>query len=174
MYALLLNASYEPLHFVNQRRVLRLLVRNKVKVYEGETGPSTWDKWIASTTGKIQLPATIVLRQRVHKKWKPPRFHRKALYNRDNWQCQYCGEGLERRTVTIDHVLPRAQGGKTTWLNCVTSCTGCNKDKGDRTPAQAGMELRKQPAVPTQLDFWDVSSKHAWHHDWDPFFERHR
>ncbi|HUY36812.1 MAG TPA: HNH endonuclease signature motif containing protein [Pirellulales bacterium] len=46
------------------------------------------------------------------------------------------------------HVLPRSQGGTSTWENCVLSCVDCNKRKADRTPEQAGVRLRKQPARP--------------------------
>ena len=50
--------------------------------------------------------------------------------------------------MTIDHVIPRAQGGESTWDNCVLACVVCNKAKADRTPKQAGMKLRKQPVRP--------------------------
>ena len=48
-----------------------------------------------------------------------------------------------------DHVLPRSRGGRNTWLNTVAACGGCNQRKGDRTPAEAGMVLRFDAAVPT-------------------------
>ena len=51
--------------------------------------------------------------------------------------------------LTIDHVIPRSQGGTSTWENCVLACIGCNKHKADRTPHQAGMRLRKVPVRPT-------------------------
>jgi 5-methylcytosine-specific restriction endonuclease McrA len=50
---------------------------------------------------------------------------------------------------TIDHVLPRSRGGRNTWLNTVAACGGCNHRKGDRTPAEAGLVLRKRPTAPT-------------------------
>ena len=39
--------------------------------------------------------------------------------------------------LTIDHVIPRSQGGTSTWENCVLACVACNKRKADRTPHQA-------------------------------------
>ena len=60
--------------------------------------------------------------------------------------------------LTIDHVVPRAQGGESSWTNCVLACLECNKRKADRTPAQAKMRLRKEPVRPT----WKpVYSEHA-------------
>ena len=50
--------------------------------------------------------------------------------------------------LTLDHVVPRAQGGISTWENCVLACVSCNKRKADRTPDQARMPLRKPPVRP--------------------------
>ena len=75
-------------------------------------------------------------------------FSKANVLRRDHYRCAYCG----RTGRTIDHVLPRAQGGKTTWLNCVAACLKCNGDKADRTPEQAGMRLEIEPWVPTMED----------------------
>jgi 5-methylcytosine-specific restriction endonuclease McrA len=40
-------------------------------------------------------------------------------------------------------------GGRNTWKNTVAACDPCNQRKGDRTPAEAGMVLRVQPAAPS-------------------------
>ena len=56
--------------------------------------------------------------------------------------------------MTIDHVVPRAQGGESTWDNCVLACVACNKAKADRTPKQAGMKLRKEPVRPAWKPFY--------------------
>ena len=50
--------------------------------------------------------------------------------------------------LTIDHVVPRAQGGVSSWENCVLACMACNKRKADRTPEQAKMRMRKKPVRP--------------------------
>ena len=62
-------------------------------------------------------------------------------------QNQKAGEpGSEE--LTIDHVVPRAQGGISSWDNCVLACIVCNKRKADRTPHQASMRLRSKPVRP--------------------------
>lgn len=175
-WVLLLNQSYDPLHFINKRRAIKLLCKDRAEVYTSfSTGiQSVWSgSYFATSSEKIQMPATIRLKNQVNKRWKPPKFHRRALFNRDGWICQYCSAPLERKTVTIDHVLPRAQGGKTSWLNCVTACVPCNKKKANQTPSQAGMQLLKAAAVPTQIHFWDSNSKVTWHDDWSHFFKNH-
>lgn len=92
--------------------------------------------FVYERTGKVMFSKTNVLR-------------------RDHYRCAYCG----RTGRTIDHVLPRAQGGETTWLNCVAACLKCNGDKADRTPEQAGMRLEIEPYVPTMEDLGMVSSR---------------
>lgn len=65
--------------------------------------------------------------------------------------CQYCGDKVPLSKYTMDHVLPRAQGGVTKWENIVVSCLPCNQDKGNRTPERANMRLRSKPVRPTNL-----------------------
>jgi 5-methylcytosine-specific restriction endonuclease McrA len=62
--------------------------------------------------------------------------------------CQYCGKRPGTEDLTIDHVVPRAQGGQSNWTNCVLACFDCNARKADRTPAQAKMKLLNEPVRP--------------------------
>jgi 5-methylcytosine-specific restriction endonuclease McrA len=75
-------------------------------------------------------------------------FSRRNVFKRDHWTCQYCGVQPGGDELTIDHVLPRSQGGVSAWDNCVLACIDCNKRKADRTPEQARMKLRKLPVRP--------------------------
>jgi len=43
--------------------------------------------------------------------------------------------------------------GSDTWDNMVCACVRCNNKKGDRTPEQAGMPIRKQPVRPSHISF---------------------
>ena len=69
-----------------------------------------------------------------------------AILRRDGYLCQY--EGCNRRGTTVDHVIPRCQGGKSTWSNLVAACPACNLSKGGRTPEQAGMKLKQSARSP--------------------------
>ncbi|TDC77753.1 hypothetical protein E1193_21880 [Micromonospora sp. KC606] len=58
--------------------------------------------------------------------------------------------------VTVQHAIrdPRGRAGPgarslPTWRNTTAACYACNQRKGDRTPAEAGMPLRREPAVPS-------------------------
>jgi 5-methylcytosine-specific restriction endonuclease McrA len=72
---------------------------------------------------------------------------------RDRETCQYCGAQPGRAHLTIDHVLPRAQGGTTAWENVVAACAACNHRKANRTPQQAGMSLARLPRRPSYVAF---------------------
>ena len=46
-------------------------------------------------------------------------FNRRSIYRRDNSTCQYCGEKKKSDELSLDHIIPRCQGGKTNWENIV-------------------------------------------------------
>ncbi len=79
-------------------------------------------------------------------------FSRRNLFKRDHWTCQYCGLQPGGDELTIDHMVPRSQGGTSTWENCVLACVTCNKRKADRTPQQAGLKLRRAGSSVVEAD----------------------
>lgn len=168
---LLLNATWEPLHFISEMRAIALLVKGRAELINvNGNSLSLWDEFWRSPTTAIQVPATLRLLTRITKKWKPPRFRKKVLFNRDNWECQYCKSGLNYMTITIDHILPSSRGGGTSWHNCVSACKTCNRKKGCKTPDEAGMRLLSSPKEPETFHFWDTVRTSIWHNDWDSFF----
>lgn len=44
--------------------------------------------------------------------------------------CHYCGKILTRRTATLDHIIPHADGGENHSSNCLLSCYPCNSQRG--------------------------------------------
>jgi len=58
------------------------------------------------------------------------RMWRKAIKEHFNCQCVYCGETYELNELTLDHVIPRFNGGQTITRNLVPSCRKCNQNKG--------------------------------------------
>jgi 5-methylcytosine-specific restriction endonuclease McrA len=97
------------------------------------------------------------------------RFSRLNIYARDHDTCQYCGRELHRSELNLDHVVPRAQGGKTTWENVVCSCIACNLRKGGRTPDQAGLKLLKKPVRPRWTPLTRGVAKRVTYREWLPF-----
>lgn len=167
---LLLNADWSPLNFVSPMRALGLLFKGRAEIIHMGDRKSSWDELMSSPTKSFEMPATLRLLERVNRKYTAPRFRKWVLFNRDDWQCQYCSVKLDWSSITIDHVTPRAQGGATSWKNCVASCKKCNWKKGSSSLIEAGMQLKKNPAEPKVIHFWDFGSHANWHPDWSLFF----
>ena len=58
--------------------------------------------------------------------------------------CYYCGRKLEKDEVTMDHVVPLAQGGTSTPGNVVPSCKACNTLKRDMTAVEWALHVEAQ------------------------------
>lgn len=76
------------------------------------------------------------------------RVSRFMLYKRDGGRCSYCEKEISQKEATIDHVIPKSQGGSTSWENVVLCCKKCNCIKDNRTPEEAGMKLKVVPYNP--------------------------
>lgn len=141
---LVLNASFEPLSTVSLRRAVVLVMQDKAVVEQEHPGLR-----IRAAQVDIAVPQIVRLCRyvRVPFRQRAP-WSRRGVLVRDRHHCAYCG----RRATTVDHVVPRAQGGADTWLNTVASCAQDNHRKADRTPEQAGMPLLNQPFEPTPAD----------------------
>ncbi len=143
---LLLNATYEPLRVVHWRKAVTLWCQGKVEVI------SVYDREIRSVTLSFKLPSVIRLLRHISikRRFDYVPFSRANIYARDNHTCQYCGDAFPITELTFDHVVPVSQGGRKDWENIVTSCIGCNRRKGGRTPGEAGMRVIRPPRRPTR------------------------
>jgi len=142
---LVLNQSYAPIKVVPWQRAVTLLFQDKAEVVE------EYDEDIRSTYLVIKMPAVVRLVNAFRRRKKPVKFSRINIYGRDKYRCQYCNTKVTLATGTYDHVVPRAQGGKTTWTNIVTCCVKCNGQKANRTPEQAGITLKTRPIQPKSV-----------------------
>jgi 5-methylcytosine-specific restriction endonuclease McrA len=110
-----------------------------------------YEETVSSPSVTIRIPAVGRLTGKMRREKKDVKFSRVNVYQRDEYRCQYCGHRPTPKELNYDHVLPRARGGRTEWTNIATSCVECNRRKGNRTPAQAGMPLRSVPRRPKSL-----------------------
>jgi 5-methylcytosine-specific restriction endonuclease McrA len=143
---LLLNASYEPLRIISWKKALTLLFSGKVEVID------EYESEVHSISFSVKLPSICRLIKYVRVKNRHRvKFSRANIYARDNYSCQYCGRRFPTEDLTFDHVVPVARGGVKKWDNIVTACFRCNHKKGGRTPAEAGMDLIREPVEPQWL-----------------------
>lgn len=139
---LVLDAGYQPVKIIDWRRAVCMTFLDKAEVLAHYA-------WSIHTVHRA-YPAPAVIRLMVQLRHLPQvvRFSRRNVYIRDDHRCQYCGEYFAAADLTLDHVVPRVAGGKTSWTNVVSACRPCNRRKGGRTPEQAGLRLRTMPVRP--------------------------
>ena len=127
---LVLNYTYEPLHFTNARRAVTLLLAGKAESVESSP------RVVRSPSRVFPLPSVIRLAAYIRKPFlERVAFNKKNILRRDGYTCQYCSRRGEK--LTVDHVVPRSRGGQTTWTNVVAACLRCNLFKGNRTLEEA-------------------------------------
>jgi hypothetical protein len=163
--ALLLNSNYEILSFISERKVCKFLYKEKADPI------SFWEDTIPWGKEEIHLPSVLVLKSEIKYRVSRIHFSRKLLIKRDKNQCQYCGVKIYGAQITMDHILPKSRGGKTSFLNCVLACHDCNNSKNDDTPEEAGMKLLSNPINPIFTSKFYVSEdQEFWHESWNSFF----
>ena len=145
---LVLNASYEPLRLVSVRRAIILLLQQKAELVEAAAQRLRAQGMAFAVPLVVRLVRYVAIPR--HRQLP---CSRRGVLARDRETCQYCGTQPGRAHLTIDHVLPRAQGGTTAWENVVAACAACNHRKANRTPQQAGMSLARLPRRPSYVAF---------------------
>ncbi len=165
---LVLNKLYMAVRVVSARRAFGLLVRDLAEVIHIENGQylnytfNSWTEvsslqrelepemhdWVRTVRLWIAVPRVIRLLGYDRLPQQTVKLNRRNLFARDRNRCQYCGRSFSTTDLSIDHVLPRAQGGGESWENLVCACIKCNARKGGRTPDQARMSLIREPVRP--------------------------
>lgn len=142
--------------------------------------PVKWDEWIklpvrehdqAVHTSKltIRVPTVIILAAYSRVPKKAPKFSPQSIRARDGGICQYTGRKLAPHEGNIDHVLPRAKGGDTSWKNCVLAHRDVNSRKADKLPSEVGLRLLREPQEPRALPVTAfIQNRHSIP-DWEPF-----
>ncbi|MEX2142424.1 MAG: HNH endonuclease [Pirellulales bacterium] len=157
---LVLNRNWQPVNVAPVARALVLVWSESARVVDprdyqlygwedwSTLKPAAGEAFIQAIRFRLRIPEVIVLAQFDRLPSAAVSFSRRNMFKRDHYTCQYCGNQPGGEELTIDHVVPRSQGGQSTWDNCVLACVACNKRKADRTPHQARMKVRSQPVRP--------------------------
>jgi len=136
---LVLNATFEPINVTAVRRALGLLLKGVAQAEELNHAE------VHSPSRTIQVPSVIRLVAYRHIPQQTRALSRKNILLRDRNTCQFCGRAFAASALTLDHVVPRSRGGRSSWENLVACCYECNNRKGDQTPEEAGLALVRRP-----------------------------
>jgi 5-methylcytosine-specific restriction endonuclease McrA len=176
---LVLNRSYLPIHVTTARRAFCMLYQGIARAVNERYETFDFDSWcelaavseeaVGSVRGMVRVPRVILLQAFDRVPGRQVRFSRINVYTRDRDTCQYCGRVFSRTELNLDHVVPRSQGGRSTWRNIVCSCLECNRRKGGRTPEQALMRLIRTPEKPRWTPSAGLLGGRPGHPAWHPF-----
>jgi 5-methylcytosine-specific restriction endonuclease McrA len=178
---LVLNKSYQPVAVTRAARAFGLLFSGAARALDAEFRSFDFESWseLAHEHGDdvihtprmiLKVPRVVVLQAYDRMPRTHVRFSRQNIYLRDGFTCQYCGRTLPRSQLNLDHVVPRSQGGRTSWENVVCSCVRCNLEKGGRSPEQAGMRLKTDPRRPSWSSLAPSLGKVPYK-EWLPFLD---
>ena len=186
---LVLNRGYAAIRVVPARNAFTLLCREAAEILSIEDGNyltyglHDWmdvaklqrefepekHTWIRLPTLEIAIPK--IIRLLAYDKFVKPevRLTRRNLFSRDKNRCQYCGNRFSATDLTLDHVIPRVQGGGNAWSNLVCACMKCNTKKGGRTPRQANMRLIHKPFKPKHCEARKLRIGSSQYQSWKSF-----
>lgn len=176
---LVLNRNWQPVNITPVARALVMVWNGTARVVEPDSfqlfdwadwadqSPAEGESFIQAVTTQLRVPEIISLTGYDRLPNAAVTFSRRNIFKRDGFKCQYCGIQPRRDELTLDHVVPRAQGGESTWKNCVLACLDCNSRKANRTPKEANMRLRSVPAKPSWRPLYAVSQ--ARYESWSQF-----
>jgi 5-methylcytosine-specific restriction endonuclease McrA len=157
---LVLNRHWLAIHICNVRRALCLLYSDLARVVDESYQTHDFQSWrdlsaaasspemVHTPTFSLLAPQVIMLTRYARRPPQQVKFSRRNIYLRDNYTCQYCGSAPPRDELTIDHIVPRSRGGRTTWENVVLACVRCNTRKGNRLPDESRMSPLRAPLRP--------------------------
>jgi 5-methylcytosine-specific restriction endonuclease McrA len=189
---LVLNKLFMAIHIISVRRAFCLLAKDLAEVVSLEEGQfttydfSTWrevseyrakffkqeeDDWVRTINTQIQVPRVIRLTGYDRMPKQTVKFNRRNIFARDNNQCQFCGKKFPTSELSLDHVVPRSQGGGSTWENIVCACVSCNVRKGGRTPIEANMRLIRKPEKPKRSPILNLKLTNRKYQSWKCFLD---
>ena len=167
---LVLNRNWQPVNVTPVCRAIVMVWNGTARVVDpADYQLYDWHDWsnlvpqadqpfIKTVSHRLCVPEVITLCEFDRVPTSSVTFSRRNIFKRDRFTCQYCGRQPKSDELTIDHVVPRSQGGASSWENCVLACVSCNHRKANRTPQQAGLRLKKAPIRPR----WNpVYSEHS-------------
>ena len=189
---LVLNRTFVAVHVTNVRRAITLLFRDLaevVHVEEGQYGAYSFESWrelsamqatlrdpdhdwIRGVGFDLRAPRVIRLLSCDRGPRQGLRFNRRNVFARYGNQCQYCGQHFHMSELSLDHVVPRSQGGVTSWENIVCACVACNVRKGGRTPTEARMHLIRHPVKPKRSPLLSLKLGNPKYASWKSFVDR--
>lgn len=158
-----LNLAGQPIEWLSWRQGVCLYARDLVSwtlggvVRQVRGGKSR----LTGTPSIIKLPAIMACggERLTPLRLRPP-LTNMALFQRDNFQCLYCGGYFVVANLSRDHVHPTSRGGEDKWENVVAACKRCNQRKGNAVLSEIDMPLLALPYRPNPYEYLALINSH--------------
>jgi 5-methylcytosine-specific restriction endonuclease McrA len=151
-----LNKAGQPIDWLSWQEAVCLYSRELVLWTMGDTifrihgGRSR----LSGERTIIELPSILACGgEKLGRQRTNPSLTNRALFERDNYQCMYCGRQNGYYHLTRDHIVPSSRGGRDSWENCVAACRRCNQFKGNRRIEETELELLALPFRPNPAEY---------------------
>ena len=151
-----LNLAGQPLEWLDWQEAVGLYAREIVAWSLGDPIREVCGGHCRRTgkQSRILLPSILASSgSRITKPRSRYPLTNRALFERDQHICLYCGKKFSAVDLTRDHVVPRSRGGKDIWENVVTACRRCNQHKGNYLLEETSMELLATPFRPNLAEY---------------------
>ncbi|MFP4145833.1 MAG: HNH endonuclease [Phycisphaeraceae bacterium] len=193
-HVLVLNKMWMAIRVIDAKRAFSLLFRDLAEVIRVDDGSfagydfESWTdistaresyaldheeyEWVHTVRLQIAVPQVIRLLGYDQLPRQEVKLNRRNIFARDRNICQYCGRPFPTSELSLDHVVPRTQGGESSWTNLVCACTRCNARKGGRTPKQAHMHLIREPVCPKRNPVINLRLGSGKYQSWRAFLDQ--
>lgn len=192
---LVLNKYYMAVHVTNVKRAFGLLFKELAEVVTFEddsyatynfeswveisqlrrefeaNGGANGHEYVRTVRYAICVPRIIRLLFYDRLPQRSVKLNRRNIFARDENSCQYCGKRFSTSELTLDHIVPRSRGGKSSWKNLVCACVDCNVRKGGRLPREARMRLIRPPVKPRRSPVLHLKLKSPKYQSWKTFLD---
>lgn len=156
MQILRLNKAGQPIEWLNWEQAACLHARDLICWSLGDTIFRLRGGWNRASGRQsiIELQSIVACGgSRMPSPRTDPPLSNRELFERDCYQCLYCGEQFPYSSLTRDHIVPRSRGGKNVWMNVVAACRRCNQYKGNQKLDEITMELIALPYRPNAAEY---------------------
>jgi 5-methylcytosine-specific restriction endonuclease McrA len=130
-----------------------------------------YDMEIPTSSRTIRVPTVITVPHYAEMPMVRQKANRKFYFEREGGLDAYTGMPVSLEEGTLDHVVPRDQGGQSTPTNLVWTALKTNQFKRNLRPEQCGLTLRVRPRAPQTVPI-ESRIREMRHRDWRHFLRQ--
>lgn len=183
---LVLNKAFIPIHIIDCYKCMSLIYQETARALDTDFVVYNFSDWldfsasisaesypfISTIKHKIAIPEIIVLKNYDKLPERDVKYSRQTVMSRDNYRCYLCGKSFGKDHLTIDHIVPRSKGGRSTWDNTITCCKPCNYNKADMTLEQLEIKPLFKPKKPKWISPINKLGNRSYRQSWLKFLNQ--